>query len=441
MIPISIGPCTQARRQNERAFLAELLPDTVGIRTRGGESMRFFRLVWVAVAALTVGVFVWGLPSEFARLQAPCDDATSCAWLPRLTGENARQLEEVGLSTNFFAAYFIAIEVVFSAMSFAIGSLIFWRRPEGRMALVVSLTLITFGATFFVPFPLLDLPLLWKLSAETISFVGSALLILFLYLFPDGRFVPRWTRFLVAVCVATLVPISFSYDSVIFVFGNPMLNAMLATGFVGVTVFAQVYRYRRVSNPAQRRQTRWVIFGIVTALGGACALAVLNFVFPGGVASSLLGSTALFCFAFLIPLSIGVAVLRSRLFDIDVLINRTLVYGCLTVTLVAAYVGSVVSLQYVFRTLTGGGSQLAIVASTLVIAALFNTLRHRIQSFIDRRFYRRKYDAARTLSAFATRLRDETDLEQLNGELLSVVRTTMQPEHATLWLNEREIET
>jgi hypothetical protein len=403
--------------------------------------MRFSRVAWVMVAALTVGVFVSGLPSEFARLQAPCDSATSCAWLPRLTGETAQQLGGLGLPTGFFAAYFIVIEVVFTAMSFALGSLIFWRRPEGRMALVVSLTLITFGATFFVPFPLLDLPLLWKLSAETISFVGSALLILFLYLFPDGRFVPRWTRFLVAVCLATLVPISFSYDSVIFVFGNPMLNAMLATGFVGVTVFAQVYRYRRVSNPAQRRQTRWVIFGIVAALGGACALAVLDFVFPGGVASSLLGSTALFCFAFLIPLSIGVAVLRSRLFDIDVLINRTMVYGCLTVTLVAAYVGSVVSLQYVFRTLTGGGSQLAIVASTLVIAALFNALRHRIQSFIDRRFYRRKYDATRTLSAFAARLRDETDLEQLNGELLSVVRTTMQPEHATLWLHEREIET
>ena len=138
------------------------------------------------VAALTVGVFVSGLPSEFARLQAPCDSATSCAWLPRLTGATAQQLGELGLPTGLFAAYFIAIEVVFTAMSFALGSLIFWRRPEDRMALVVSLTLITFGATFFCPLsPLLDLPLLWKLSAETISFVGSALLILF-SLLPDG---------------------------------------------------------------------------------------------------------------------------------------------------------------------------------------------------------------------------------------------------------------
>jgi hypothetical protein len=404
--------------------------------------VRYFRVAWVAVATLTVGVFVSGLPSEFARLRAPCDSATSCAWLPRLTAENARQLGELGLSTDFFAAYFIAIELVFTVMSFAIGALIFWRGPEDRMALVVSLTLITFGATFFVPYPLLDLPLVWRLSAETISFIGSALLILFLYLFPDGRFVPRWTRFLVAVCIAGFVPITYFYEAVFFVFEYPVVNALLATGFVGVTVFAQVYRYRRVSGPAQRRQTRWVVFGIVTALVGACALALLELIFPGGVASSLLGSTALFFFAFLIPLSISVAVLRSRLFDIDILINRTLVYGLLSAALAFVYFGGVLASQAVFRVLTGQEQQpqFAVVVSTLAIAALFNPLRRRIQSFIDRRFYRRKYDAARTLSAFAARLRDETDLKQLNAELLSVVRATMQPEHATLWLREPERE-
>jgi hypothetical protein len=398
--------------------------------------MRFSRVVWVVVAALTVGVFVSGLPSEFARLQAPCDSATSCVWLPRLTGETARQFEDIGLSTTFFAAYFIAIEVAFTATSFALGSLIFWRRTEDSMALVVSLTLITFGATFFVPFPLLDMPLLWKLSAETISFVGSTLLVLFLFLFPDGRFVPRWTRFLVAVYIAAFVPISFFYDAVIFVFGNSMLNAVLATGFVGVTVFAQVYRYRRVSDPAQRRQTRWVVFGIVTALGGACALAVLDFISARGVASSLLGSTVLFCLAFLIPLSIGVAVLRSRLFDIDVLINRTLVYGCLTATLALVYLGGVVLLQRVFVFLTGGGSQFTVVVSTLAIAALFVPLRHRIQDFIDRRFYRGKYDARKTLEAFAGKLRDETNLQALSAELVKVVQETMEPERVSLWLRE-----
>ncbi len=395
---------------------------------------RYFRAAWVAVAALAVGVFVSGLPSEFARLRAPCDDAVSCAWLPRLTAENARQLGELGLSGGYFAVYFIAIEVAFTVMSFAIGAVILWRRPEDRMALVASLMLITLGAAFFVPYPLLDLSPIWTFLAQTVSFIGSVLLILFLYLFPDGRFVPRWTVWPAAVWIAGFVPVNYFYDSALRVFEYPLVDTLLTVGFVGVTVFAQVYRYGRVSGPAQRRQTKWVVFGIATALGGACALVVLDLVVPRGVLSSLPGSTALFLFASLIPLSIGVAILRYRLFDIDILINRTLVYGLLTATLVAVYVGSVASLQYLFRTLTGGGSQLAMVASTLAIAALFNPLRRRIQSFIDRRFYRRKYDAKKTLEAFSSKLREETDLEALRGDLVGVVRETMQPAHVSLWL-------
>jgi hypothetical protein len=135
-----------------------------------------------------------------------------------------------------------------------------------------------------------------------------------------------------------------------------------------------------------------------------------------------------------LPTAIGIAVLRYRLYDIDVLINRTLVYGSLTAVLVTAYVGSIVVLQAAFRSLTGQDSQLTVVASTLAIAALFNPLRRRIQAFVDRRFYRRKYDAAKTLPAFGVRLRDETDLAELNEELLAVIRETVQPSHVSLWL-------
>jgi hypothetical protein len=132
---------------------------------------------------------------------------------------------------------------------------------------------------------------------------------------------------------------------------------------------------------------------------------------------------------------VGVAVLRYRLYDIDVIINRTLVYGSLTVILALVYFGGVAASQAIFRTLTGQGSTLAVVASTLAIAALFNPLRHRIQALIDRRFYRRKYDASKTLETFSAKLRDETDLDALNAELVGVVGETMRPAHISIWLH------
>ena len=206
-----------------------------------------------------------------------------------------------------------------------------------------------------------------------------------------------------------------------------------------------VFRYRR-SRGEERQQIKWIAFA-ASFVGLSYMIAmVLSFVFPSEswfapgspLWLDLVAYEALFSFV-AIPIAVGVAVLKYRLYDIDRIINRTLVYGALTALLAATYFGGVTGAQAIFRTLTGQEEQpqLAIVVSTIVIAALFTPLRRRIQSFIDRRFYRRNYDARKTLESFSATLRDETDLKALNDELVGVVRETMQPAHVSLWLRPR----
>jgi hypothetical protein len=272
-------------------------------------------------------------------------------------------------------------------------------------------------------------------------------------LFPDGRPPsPRW-RFVTWGAALALALIVFlgafreritmtgiSMDNPVGIPGiedpeESTLGTVLLGSFVLFVVLALasvVVRYIRAGD-AQRQQIKWLL--LATALSAFM-------VFFEEITRIELDTEVLFAISIaLFPTAIAVAIFRYRLYDINVIINRALVYGTLTTMLALVYVGGVVGLQYVFRTLTGGESQLAIVASTLAIAGLFVPLRRQVQSFIDRRFYRRKYDAARTLEEFGTRLRDETDLESLSNDLVSVVRDTMQPQHVSLWLRpaDREV--
>jgi hypothetical protein len=200
-----------------------------------------------------------------------------------------------------------------------------------------------------------------------------------------------------------------------------------------------VLRYRQ-SRGQEREQIKWIAFA-ASVVGLLYLIAMVGSFFvpvAWGAAGTplwlgLLQQAALVSFT-AVPIAVGFAVLKYRLYEIDLLINRTLVYSALTATLVGVYVGSIVVLQGLLRALTGQESQLAIVASTLAVAALFNPLRRRIQGFIDRRFYRSKYDARKTLETFSAKLREETDLEALSNDLTSVVHETMQPAHISLWL-------
>jgi hypothetical protein len=285
--------------------------------------------------------------------------------------------------------------------------------------------------------------------------VGFAPALTFLLLlFPNGRLPSRrwhpagWLTVAAMVALGSgmaFTPGSFvDYPEVtnplgIALFGGSVLEDggvgwLLLPASVVLSASSIVVRFRRATGE-ERQQIKWFALAGAFAAGGWVAI-TLAYATDDGTENLLMVATQLLqLLSFLgLPLAVGIAVLKYRLYDIDLLINRTLVYGSLTATLVTLYFGGIILLQWLFVILTGQESTLAVVASTLVIAALFNPLRRRIQSFIDRRFYRRKYDVRKTLEAFSAQLREETDLNALSDDLVGVVRETMQPAHVSLWL-------
>jgi hypothetical protein len=271
----------------------------------------------------------------------------------------------------------------------------------------------------------------------------------YLMLFPTGRLTSRHWRWLawltVAFVLVGVISSAFSSDAYMGALG-PIRNPLGMEGFTNVyrvvlytapllylAIALSVFLRLRRATGVERQQLKWFAYAAALfAIGTILNITILAIDTPrwfewGVLAIFTTAGTA-------IPISIGIAILRYRLYDIDLIINRTLVYGSLTVLLAATYFGGVVGLQYVFRTVTGQGSTLAVVASTLAIAALFSPLRRWVQAFVDRRFYRRKYDARKTLETFSTTLRDETDLDALSDDLVGVVRDTMQPAHVSFWL-------
>src|SRR3989440_498122 len=408
-------------------------------RLRGGWLV-LARVGWVAVVVLALGLFIASIPTIFADLHILCT-AASCSSSGPLTPDGVRELQAWGLSMDFYATYMVVFIMVFAFGYFAVGAVLFWRKSDDRMALFASFTLVTFPVAFTEV--LATLSPSWWLPVQFVSFLGSICFVLFFYLFPNGQFVPRWMRWLsIGVIVYWGAKNFFSLSPLNPFTRFPMLDALTLVGFVGSMVVGQIYRYRRVSSLLQRQQTKWVVFGMSVAIGGYVGLVDLLYgVFslpPKGPFADLIIFTATYFLMLLIPLSIVFAILRARLWDIDILINRTLVYATLTATLALIYFGLIFGLQSLMRGLIGqaGDNPLVIVISTLAIAVLFQPLRHRLQRVIDRRFFRRKYDAAQTLAAFSATLRHEVDLEQLREELRGVVEETMQPAHVSLWLRQ-----
>ena len=332
---------------------------------------------------------------------------------------------------------------------------IFSKNPIGWLFCVIGLlwAVMHFSAQYAI-YTLLAVPgslpasqaAAWMMCWVWVPACG--LIVFLLLLFPDGRLPNRrWRWFawfsllltVVGVISQALAPGSVYYLRAIHnplgVEGLPNYGELIQTvNFTLVFVSAGSLFVRRLrASGVERQQLKWFTYTSTLAISGT----ILTYTISEALGAQWLkwAGYALMQVGLVgVPISMGIAILRYRLYEIDTLINRTLVHGPLTAALVALYFGGVVLLQSLFVVLTGERSTLAIVASTLVIAAMFNPLRRRIQSFIDRRFYRRKYDARKTLEAFSTKLRDETDIEALNDELVGVVRETMQPAHVTLWL-------
>jgi hypothetical protein len=394
------------------------------------------RAIVVAVTLLAVTLFVASMPMYYEELR------TLSIYDPTYRDIASANLAGLGLSSGFYAGFYATLGIIFATVCCVLAGAIFWRRSDHPMALFVVLVLTLFGTTY--PGVILSLgpvhPVLEWLSAalEALSIWS---MFLFFYLFPDGRFVPRWTRWLAVVWTASWVIVDVSPPNAFLNSDNwpRLLYALFLLGWLLIGVFAQVYRHQMVSGPIERQQTRWIIYGFAVGLLGMLIVTSLDEIFgtgelePGSLAD-FAASAALYCFILLIPLSIGIAILRYRLFDIDFIINRTLVYGTLTATLGLVYYLGVVLLQAPLSDVITQGSQLAATASTLAVVALFMPLRRRIQKFIDKRFYRTKYDARKTLEAFGARVREEGDLQKLSEALVEVVDETMKPSHISLWL-------
>jgi hypothetical protein len=388
------------------------------------------RVAWIVIVLLIMVLFAAGLLTGLGQLRTVC--AGGACHPSQLDPAQAELNRQIGLTLDFYAWYTTLVFTVFGSVFIAIAWLIFWRRSDDWMALFVSFWLVMVGAGVN--------PVIPTLGPVIIIFAGEGVFPLFC-LFPDGHFVPRWTRWLVLGSILyAIVNLVVSPLPIGGISSETTSPIDLAAGLIGIG--AQVYRYWRVSTPLQRQQTKWALSGFAGWFVWLVVLFAISFLFSPH--TSLVQNFILerYAYAFMglvpilfIPVGIGISVLRYRLWDIDILIRRTLVYGGLTATLAVVYFVSVLLLQRVFQTLTGQSqSPVVTVISTLVIAALFTPLRRRIQNDIDRRFYRKKYNAEKTLEAFALTLRQEVDLDEISASLLGVVQETMQPEQVSLWL-------
>jgi hypothetical protein len=392
---------------------------------RDNHWLRRARIGWLAIVALHLGIFLWSIVPDYSQ---------------RI--ESARDADRLGsfggweLTPQLYALYGTGITVSTGLVFFIIGTIIFARRSDSWMPLFVSFALVLEGTQsggILYSLEHVHESLAWL--AGVLDAMSSVALVSLFFVFPNGRFVPRWTRWIVVLVV--MFAISDAFLNVFDILDGSPVDSLIVLGVVfGSMIYAQIYRYRRVSTLEERQQTKWVMFGMVVAIVAASVAVVGTVANPDRTALVALGWFTILNLGFaLIPITIAFAITRYRLFDIDVLINRALVYTIVTVVLGASYTGSVLLLQWVLGSLTGS-SGIAVAASTLLAAGLFRLARARVQLRVDRRFYRTRYDTGLMLARFGQSIREEVDLDQLQLELCGVITETMQPQRVTFWISD-----
>jgi hypothetical protein len=402
---------------------------------------RLILLGWIILIVIIQIIF---LPSRYQRMHSlEPSSISSTAFNGWTAGQIQQTAQQQGLSPEIVAGFMISASLICLLSYWVVGGVLFWRKSGTWTGLLAAFILFGTGPGFS-NLMLIDsqspiwLNTIFKLVA---AFIWPTFFVM-LYLFPNGKFVPRFTRYL------AFVPyLLFSLGSFWRQLDTPGTVTLLIFAFGGLA--SQVYRYRKVSTPDEHQQTKW----IVVAMGIFIGLLVVSFMIPALFPSLAVESSAGFWWEFIgngvvgillpvvLPLAIGASILRYRLWDIDIIIRRTLLYSLLTGLLALVYFGGVTLLQSLFTALSGQSSPAAVVLSTLLIAAISTPLRHRLQDFIDRRFYRRKYDAQKALAEFATAARSETDQETLTGKLIDLVDETIQPANRGLWLRPLQTQT
>lgn len=396
--------------------------------------MKLKQLLWWLAFAASLTLLAASLPGYWKEIHS---------------GELSPEFSAVQQAALWLGALF---SIGCAALCLGLALLLFIKKPHDRMAIYLSYYLLIFGILLAGPLELLFS--FWFPSSGNLAInlqtviIPVPTLILFL-IFPTGHFVPHWTRWLVVVeFLLTLYSLTFFNNSTDLASASEQSVQLVYAGFgvfLVLSVALQIHRYRSISLPAERQQTKWVLYGfglsyLVLALVSIPYYTIENLPkgapVPWWTALSALGWWLGLAIQ---PIGFTIAILRTRLWDIDVIVRRTVVYTAVTLALAAIYFGSVILLQRIFSLFTGGEqNEIVTVLSTLAIAALFVPIRNRIQKAIDRQFNRNKYDAQQVLSDFAKTVRDETDLDRLTARLVEVVNETMQPRSVGVWLKKEK---